>query len=112
MKKRLMLVISALLLILGLGAISSPAASNVAQAKCQRVQLIRKARVYNRRGLRKQHKILRRGRIFYLWGTRNIHGKNYYRIGRKSYIRVKTAKLILNPKYEIKPNTNADNTDK
>lgn len=116
MKKKLLLALGALLLIVGFAGIASSNAASpasVAEAKCQKVRIVKKARLYNRRGLRKHHrKFLRRGKVVYLLGTRNIHGKNYYRIGKNSYIRVSRARLVLNPKFEINTDANVADTDK
>lgn len=113
MKKRISVFLTAIMLAASAIAVLPMANSQVqtVEARCQKVKIISRARLYDHRG-HKRRQQLRRGRVVYIYGTRNIKGKNYYRVGHNRYIRMKYAKWIVNPKLVIKPDANNNDTDK
>lgn len=65
----------------------------VVQAAVHKKKLTKNAYVYNARGKRVGKKVLKKGKTVKILGTKKIHGKKYYRIGKNQYVR--TANFVV-----------------
>ena len=65
----------------------------VGQAAVHKKKLTKNAYVYNARGKRVGKKVLKKGKTVKILGTKKIHGKKYYRIGKNQYVR--TANFVV-----------------
>lgn len=65
----------------------------VVQAAVHKKKLTKNAYIYNVRGKRVGKKVLKKGKTVKILGTKKIHGKKYYRIGKNQYVR--TANFVV-----------------
>lgn len=93
MKKNVLVSLSVATL-LSVGAVSVNEVNSVAnntrvvQAAVKKSKLTHNAYVYKSNGSRSGKKVLKKGKTVNVLGQKKIHGKRYYRIGKKQYVKV------------------------
>ncbi|WEV36573.1 SLAP domain-containing protein [Lactobacillus sp. ESL0677] len=99
MKKRVLISLaSAALLSVGTvavvndGNIQPQMVQAAKKAKTFKIQLKKNAKVYTKRGKRKDKKVLKKGHYYTAYAKVTIHGRKYYRLSKGRYIKATTAK--------------------
>lgn len=89
LKKNLLVSVAAVaLLSAGAGIVSQESNTQVVEAKAVSKKLTHNAAVYNSKGKRTHAKTLKKGKKVRVYGTKNIKGKKYYRIGKNKYVKI------------------------
>lgn len=103
MRKKIIYIASLTLMALGLGAatttqsVSAAVANPIQQGK--RLNLTRKATVFNKKGVKVGH--LRKGRVYKIRALRIINGDTYVKIGRNRFVKEEAFLPYLKPTMKV-----------